>query len=347
MKIYHPIFGMCLTAFLTACGGGGGGSSAPTTTLLSANQSNFEATTVKDSYVTFDWFVPSTNVAPTNGTHFFYSSGHSALASPSAGPQTNTGLTTNLTATLALPNLTQRSVDRSVKSGVIYARSGVDKQIWAYQGSDILLTSYANDGLTTMYTTIYDSWSAPIPLSGPINGTTILKSFLGFSRLNTPLNFDFTKSWLAGAAYSTRKAYRQADTLFAYDWPGTGTTYGANVTPYSGTETTIENYFNSAAILAAGGDTLDGVAYAISDGAITTIEGVRAWVATSKRPTSVAPTDNYAALFQLNGKIYFGGLQKAGTRFKSIDGIDATIVNDYFIRLNSNAADSIKQTVRF
>ena len=31
MKIYQPIFGMCLTAFLTACGGGGG-SSAPATT---------------------------------------------------------------------------------------------------------------------------------------------------------------------------------------------------------------------------------------------------------------------------------------------------------------------------
>jgi len=39
MKIYQPIFGMCLTAFLTACGGGGGGTTAPAAAASAAGTS--------------------------------------------------------------------------------------------------------------------------------------------------------------------------------------------------------------------------------------------------------------------------------------------------------------------
>lgn len=173
-----------------------------------------------------------------------------------------------------------------------------------------------------------------------------MKSFYWFARQTAQTaNFDFTKNWLAGSTYFTRKAYRLADSVFVYDT--SGTTYDANVTPVPTSVTTIEDLFNSASYVAAGGVTVDGVVYPYSGGAIRSIEGVRAWVATNKRPASVRPTDEYVVLFELNGKIYYGGLQKAGTRFKYIDGVDSTIVNDYLIRLNSTAGASIKQAVKF
>lgn len=334
------------TAFLAACGGGGGGENGGgTPTALSATQTNFEAAAIKDSYVSFDWYLPTANVAPTSGTNFFYAVNVSTSASPLTGPQNAIDTVSTLSTTLALPTLANQNVYRVLKSGVIYATNLPSKGAFSYAGNDVVSTVYATDGLTKLYSSVYDSWSAPIALSGQISSTPIIKSFWGFTRLTTPVNFDFTKDWLAGSSYYTRKSYRQADTLGVYDWAGR--TYGANVTAYAGAETTIENFFNSAANLAAGGTTSDSVVYAISDGAIKSVEGVRAWVATNKRPTSAAATDEYLTLFELNGKIYWGGFQKAGTRFQSIDGVDKTIVNDYSIRLNSTAGVSIKQAVKF
>jgi hypothetical protein len=334
------------TALVAACGGGGGGSTpAANTSTLSVTQQNFEASAMKDTYVTFDWNVPTTNVVPTNGTHFFVSNSNSALTSPSNGAVLNSQAVTNLTTGMGIPNQTQRYVDRTIKSGILYARNSMSKQMWSYAGSDVAITSYATDGVTPMFSSTYDNWSAAIPLSGQIGTATILKSFLGFSRLNTPLNFDFTKSWLAGASYFTRKGYRTADTLFVYDW--NGTTYDSNVTAYTGPETTIEAFFGNATFVTAGGWSVDNVLYNLASGTISSKEGVRAWIANAKRPTSALPTDEFLILAELNGKIYVGGLQKAGARLNSIDGVDATIVNDFHIRLNSNAADSIKQTVKF
>lgn len=332
-------------AFLTACGGGGSGTPTPTPTALSATQANFEAAAIKDSYVSFDWTMPTTNVAPTSGTNFFYAVNVSTAASPSVGQQTEIDTVTNYAKTLALPTLANRNVSRVLKSGVIYAANGPSKGEYSYVGNDVVSTAYATDGLTKLFSSVYDSWSAPIALSGQIGSTPIVKSFLGFTRLTTPVNFDFTQNWLAGSTYFTRKGYRQADTVFVYDT--SGTTYGANVTQVPTTVTTLEDLFNSASFVTAGGVTVDKVVYPFSAGNIVSIEGVRAWVATNKRPASASPTDKYAVLFELNGKIYFGALEKAGTRFHDIDGVDGTIVNDYSIRLNSTAGASIKQIVKF
>lgn len=333
-------------AFLIACGGGGGAEDgAPATMVLSATQTNFETAAIKGTYSGFDWLLPTTNVAPVNGTHYFYANNYSLAASPSAGPQVVSETVTNMTRTLALPPLSNRGVDRVLKSGVIYVSNASSKGAFSYVGNDVVSTNYATDGLTPLFGTVYDSWTAPITLTGQIGTTTILKSLLGFTRLNTPNNLDFSQSWLAGSSYFTRKGYRQADTVFVEDT--SGTTYDANVTPAPTTVSTLEDLFNSAAFTTNGGLRVDNVTYPFSAGSIRSIEGVRTWVATNKRPTSSRATDTYVVLFELNGKIYFGGLQKAGTRLNSIDGVDNTIVNDYSVRLNGTAAASIKQAVKF
>lgn len=332
------------TALLAACGGGGE-SAGSTPAALSATQTNFEAAAIKDSYVSFAWYLPTTNVAPTPGTHFLYAVNVSTSASPASGPQTEIDAVSNLSSTLVLPTLANRNVNRVLKNGVIYVSNLPSKGEFSYVGSDVVSTAYATDGLTKLFSTVYDSWSAPIALSGQIGSTPIIKSFWGFTHLTTPVNFDFTKNWLAGSSYHTRKGYRQADTLFVYDT--SGTTYGANATQVPTTATTLEDLFNSASFVTAGGVTVDKVVYPFSAGSIVSIEGVRAWVAANKRPASASATDEYAVLFELSGKIYFGALQKSGARIQSIDGVDRTIINDYSIRMNSTAGVSIKQAVKF
>lgn len=332
-----------LLALLYACGGGGGGGGAAG---LSATQINFEASTLNDSYVRYSWSLPSTNVAPTPGTHYMFTDRFFLAASPSGGPRAETAVTENLASTLTLPPLTQLGVSRVLKSGVIYASNHESRAEWSYVGNDVVSTSYASDGITPLFATVYDSWSAPLPLAGQIGNTSVLKSFLGFTRLTAEtLNFDFSKSWLAGSGYFTRKGYRKADTLFLFDW--SGSSYTAAVTPYGGSESSIEGYFASTPVVTAGGLIVDSVVYTLGSGAITSIEGARAWVASAKRPGSASPTDEYVALLELNGKIYWGAYQKAGTRFKAVDGVDATLVNDYDIRLNATAAASMKQAIRF
>jgi hypothetical protein len=332
------------TTFLAACGGGGG-DGAPATIALSPTQTNFEAAALKGTYSSFDWSLPTTNVTPVNGTHFFLAHNFSAAASPSAGPQVVIETTSNMTRTLGLPTMSNRNVDRVLKSGVIYVTNSTSKGAFSYVGNDVVSTAYATDGLTPLFASVYDSWSTPIALTGQIGTATILKSFLGFTRLNTPNNLDFSQSWLAGSSYFTRKGYRQADTVFVYDT--SGTTFNANVTPVPTTVLTLEDLFNSAAFTANGGVLVDGVVYPFSAGSIRSIEGVRTWVATNKRPASASATEAFVVLFELNGKIYYGNLEKAGTRFKFIDGVDNTIVNDYSIRINATAAASIKQAVKF
>ena len=268
-KTMKSILTTISVAMVTACGGGGSGDSG-TKSGLSITQQNFETTTKADYYVTFDWYLPDTDMAPTKGTHFFNYKINSALISPSVGPVLNTTSNINMTKTLDLTDPLTRYVERFLKSGVIYHANDTSKKVWSYAGNDVLLTTYAADGQTKLYTSVYDDWSAPIPFSGTIGTTSILKSFFGFTRLNTPSNFDFTQDWYVGSSYFTRKGYQQADTLVVWDW--TEKTYDSNITPYLGTESTIEALFSKSEFVKEGGIKLENVLYTINDGIISTMK---------------------------------------------------------------------------
>ena len=336
------IIAVAAAALLAACGGGGGeGSTAPV--VLSATQQNFETTTKADFYAALNWYLPNTDVAPTTGTHYLYYGVNSVSTSPQSGAVLNAQSAVNLTTTLALPSMAQQSVSRVLKNGAIYVANGSSRQMWSYSGNDVVLTTYATDGTTALFAADYDDWSAPVALAGAIGTTPIVHSFLGFTRLNEPSNFDFSQSWLSGSSYFTRKGFQQATTLFLNDW--TGRTYDVDVSPYPGTATTIETMFANPGF--AGGISVDGVAYTLASGSISSMQGARVWVATNPKPASASPTTGYVAFAELNGKIFFGSVRKAGARLNVIDGVDSTIVDDYNIRLNSTAVQSLKQAVRF
>ena len=315
----------------------------PVASGLSTTQANFEASTKNDAVASFDWYLPTSNVAPVPGTAFFLYSIDSIASSPASGAVQDQHSVVDLASTLSMPPTSRLSVSRVLKNGTIYAVNDASMQVWTYSGNDVVTTTYAADGTTPLLSGDYDDWSAPIPLTGTIESATVLQSFFGFLRFDEPLNYDFTKTWQAGSSYFTRKGFQNGSALFLRDW--SGTTYDANVTPYPGSETTIEAMFANPGY--AGGIVVDKVPYVIGSGSISTIEGARVWVATNPRPASTSPTEGFVAFAQLRGAIYYGTLRKAGARFKTIDGVDSTIVHDYSVRVNVRAAESIQQSVKY
>jgi hypothetical protein len=337
-----------LALVLVGCGGGQAVTDPPAQTGLSATQVNFELAAIADKYVNFYWFLPSSNVAPTNGLHYMYYNLWGSAGSPSSVPQLATKTTKNIGANLNLPTGVTQQIDCALKGNVIYTTNQDSKVVWSYSGAEVIASTYATDGITVVDTAAFDNWSAPIPLSGTIASATFLRSFFDFTKMtSSPAIFDFSNTWKNGSSYFTRKGYQKYDTVWVLDWPASTSSATCAVNPFPGTASTIEDMFASATVKAAGGVTLDAVLYPQSAGSIVTIEGTRAWVAQATRPHSVNATDTYAVIFELNGKLYMGSLWRAGSRFKTIDRIDATVLNDYGIRLNAVAASSIAQAAKF
>lgn len=100
----------------------------------------------------------------------------------------------------------------------------------------------------------------------------------------------------------------QVDTLWVADWVGPAD--GRHVQPYGGEARRIEDLF----LELDGPLWVDGVGYRISDGVFKNLQGARAWVAVHPRPLRAAPAGLHVVLFELDGAIYYGGLQKAVPR---------------------------------
>jgi hypothetical protein len=168
----------------------------------------------------------------------------------------------------ALPPIANTGADRVVKDGAILARHADSRQSWTRLDGAAVLTAYAGDGRTALYTALYPD----------------------------------------GANDPAAPAYRQTDTLFVADWSGHSD--GSQVIPYGGEARRIEDLFAAQQGLLW----VDGVGYRVSDGVFKSLEGLRAWVAVRPRPLQAAPTAMHVVLFERAGQIYYGGLQKAGTR---------------------------------
>ena len=326
-------------ATLVGCGGGGTGNPAN----LSSLQKNFESASLLDAWVSYDWNLPSNNVTPLTGVHFVLQDQWSITSPVGSGQQTANMATRNLAATLALPLLTQRDVSRVVRNAAIFMSNHNSKRSWRYAGAQVQQDRYADDGATIVSSRVFDNWSSPVALSGPMSASSVLKSFVPFSQTNAPSNFNFSQAWLPGATYSTQKSYQLNDTLTLIDW--SVDTYDTNVSAFSGPATTLEGLF--ASFSGSGGLIVDNVTYPITAGSISVVAGARTWVANVKRPGSASPTAAFVAFVELNGKLYLGSLVRAGTRTQNIDGLDPSITNDYEVRFNAKAADSVRQAIKF
>lgn len=327
-----------MASTLAACGGGDTPAVAAPVVTLSASQAAFEAAPLGKPLFWLGWSSPANNVVPA-ATNFFYATGQTLPATPTSGIQTLTPTTVNLAA-LALPNLTQRNVVRSVVGGKIYARSLLDKASISYVGDNVVSNLLASDGVTVMSSFVLSDFTA-VALTGNVIDSPVdlrAEGFIPFATGNS--NYDLVKPWLPGATYYKRTTKSSGETLGVLDC--SGTTYDANVNACTTTATTVDNAFFPR--------TFTGITtqLQLTDGTIKTIAGVRTWVANKANPTTYNynPT-TYPAYFELNGKIYLGAYSADGSLYQANSRLDATQVIAYVLRFNEAAINSIKTTLKF
>jgi hypothetical protein len=97
----------------------------------------------------------------------------------------------------------------------------------------------------------------------------------------------------------------QAAKLWVADWIGPAV--GSPVVPFGGQANRIEDLFAELHGLLW----VDGVVYRVSDGVFKGLQGARAWVAVRPHARNASALGLQVVLFELNGHIYYAGLQKA------------------------------------
>jgi hypothetical protein len=187
-----------------------------------------------------------------------------------------------------------------------------------------------------------------VPLSGTVaSAPTDLVQWFNFLYFNTAL-LNTTTTWTAGAAYMKYTETQIGDTYTVEDY--TGSTTGNTPVPVA-TGTTI------AALMTAGGikSGSDDTTYTLSNGAVSTINGVTTYVASAVRPNRTTPT--YHTYYDLNGNVYSGNLVKDGTVLGgneypvaaagTTQGFTLNYSQNIQIRLNAAAITSLKAAVTF
>jgi hypothetical protein len=337
---------MVLSAVLTGCSGGGGSSSGASQSALSADQKTFEQFTLTpNATYNVTWLLPLSGT-PTNGTHYLIESHASIAASPStAGTQALDGSTpTSLASTLSVPSTF--AADRYLVNGSIFVASGSLLNV-SYQGTSIKVDQLAVDGVTVVDSDLRSNLSL-VSLSGTVAAApTALAQWFNALYYNSAL-LSTTASWTTGAAYLQYTATTIADSYTVSDYTGTTTSNTPNPVASS---TTI------AALMAAGGIAVsaDDTTYTLSNGSVSSINGVTTYVAAAVRPDLTTPT--YRTFYELNGNVYMGNLVKAATVLGgnaypvaasgTSTGYTIDYSNQYQIRLNAAAVASLKAAVTF
>lgn len=341
MHIWKLVGTVAVATSFVACGGGGGENSV----ALSSTQTNFEAAFLTNTASQFAWWVPPQDTAPTDEVAYFFYEARTAIASSPRDGVVERELTFHNLSNLKANYDGTYSVTRVLKDGEIHYRDWPSKSTFTYSGDNVIWNRYSKDGSRLLYTTELIDITPSQALTGALRDSTAAKSYFSFFKLNTPTNFDFTVSWDAGSSYTLFKQKHVDETIFVWDWPSETRTYDANVSPYPGTEATIEKFADS--LSSSGGLIFDGVTYTLSDGNIVNKGGVRMWVAKNKRPTSASPTTQYLCLIELNEKLYAGAIVPAGSIFRQLDAVDSTIVLENNMFLNPAAVQSVKNAIKF
>jgi hypothetical protein len=109
--------------------------------------------------------------------------------------------------------------------------------------------------------------------------------------------------------------------------------------------------------MAAGGivSNDDGTTYTLTNGSVSSINGVTTYVSSAVRPNLTTPT--YRTFYQLNGNVYEGNFVKAGTVLGgsvylvaapgTSTGYTLNYSHQYQIRLNAAAVASLRTAVTF
>ena len=296
---------------------------APT---LSETQKNFESMALAANgglYSLSGQLTFSGSSSPAPGSYF--DSLKLGIAQSAAdSPQKVVGAESSLTSTLT-PKASSGKTRYLIDGVVLTAGSSS----YGYVNSDVLFSVLATDG-KTLYS-ILDSRNQVVGLSGAIANSpseVFANSALGLltNTINGVSPYDNQATWRPGSAYMRATRQTVGDSLVVADCIAPATT-GPNITPCSTAVATLEDFFPYKSSTTT---------YAIDDGRIVTLAGVRAWVAHAALTSS--PT-LYRVFYQNNGKIYVGTLTKAGSPLQKNENIS--------IYFNHAAIESIKSALAF
>jgi hypothetical protein len=337
------LLGTVLT--LSACGGGSGGAaSVPSSPAISETQFTYESFALASNGGLFDLegsLDIATNASGTlavSPASTFFTEQISIPKSPSGGPQPLTDTIATVASTLTAP--TSFTAARYMVGGTVYSAAPPSTGQVKYSGDDVETDYYATGSTQIVYSTLSTSYTVTL-LTGLIeasptelfNGSDV---GLITSKINGQVLYKQGAAWQAPAAYI--KVVRQVlgDTLIVSDCTAPATT-GPNLTPCSSSVTALSSFFPAVS-------PVNGSTYQLSDGQITTVAGVTAWVANN--PVTSTATPVYPVFYQNAGGIYAGVLLKNGTTLQRVSN-DGTTTQNFTILLNAAAVSSIKSAITF
>ena len=300
MRFASLVLSACV---LTACGGGGGDGGSQ----LSATQTAFESFFLSPN----KGYSRSSSLPYTGyprASDYYYDTALSLAKSPLTGTQRVTSPAPgNLTSTLALP--TSPYTSWYLANGAFYSQGTPSTDDISYAGSEVVDTVLSEDLKHTLFATALTQITVTA-LTGPL--VTEAGSATGV--LPSPIysNLALTKpgaAWADGSAYASF-TFRYITDAYSVSASVTGTGSQASFAPAPiASNTSISALMNQNRLTAYTGAKV----YGANDGAITTVDGVKVYVA--KLPESSIPGQalRYTAFYEMpDGNVYSGYVTKAG-----------------------------------
>jgi hypothetical protein len=332
---------LLLAGALSACGGGGGGTPMPPpTSTLSADQKIYEDAALHGGIGGVSFGMPYGGGVLATGSSFVYSVLNALPSSPStSGAQTVTPRLATLAASLALPALQKAWY---VAGGQIVGRSATANTQVVYSGTSVQVVQYADDNQTVVDALDEDSFRE-VALAGPVSSAPPeLLAELPLDQWVAAGNFSATTAWQPGALYVARKETLASDrAVLEACYPSSDMSAAsptAALQPCS-TATTLATLFPLTLYAAASSHPRE--TFAATDGSITTVQGLQAWVANQPEPGAAYAASSYRIFVQLGSSVYAGVVQRQGTALPTTL-TDGSIVGEAF-SLNVAAIQTVKQ----
>lgn len=327
------LMALSIVVGITGCGGGGSGGEPTSAASLSADQQVYQQVELNGGESTLGWQFPFGGGTFVSGTDYIYANTTSLQKSPATGPQTQAPVLTSLSSSVTIPS-SAPALTRVLVAGQVLLAPATANQSMSFSGTGIRRDRYAQDGATLVDSALFSDYSST-PLSG--NMADSPGELLAWLPIGNWINMNaFTAgiNWLPGSAYIKSQGRRVGDTVFVSDCWGSTTTAAVNA---CGVGMTLDSFFPY--VFASKSNSHPIEADFAADGAISTIQGVRMWVATSALPQELENTPVYRVFYELSGNIYTGTLEKDGTSFYSQQASGNVV--GYQITLNQAALNSI------
>jgi hypothetical protein len=313
--------------------GGGSTSNAPPTAALSGDQQTFQQVELGGGESTLGWGFPFGGGSLVSGTDYIFATTTALSQSPAAGPQKQAPTLTSLSSSLVIPSSVEART-RVLQGGQVVVASAGASQLISFSGTGIRRDRYADDGVTIVASALFFDYSST-PLSGGITDSPgELLAWLPITGWINQNVFAVGTDWLPGSTYIKSRGQRIGDTVFVADCGASTTT--AEISPCPG-GTTLDTFFPYTFQSTTNSHPVE-TDFA-GDGAISTVEGVRMWVAAAPLPRAQSSTPVYRVFYELNGNVYTGTLEKDGTPFYY--GQAGGNVVDYQITINQASLNSV------